>query len=429
MRVQPSTRSDDAAKTAVTKLHARIKRVSGVDLPLQLWDGSQVGPSDAAFRFVLSDDRSLRAALWPPSDLSAGEAYLDGWLDIAGDAVAAMAVGERLFAALPRSWWARVPLALDVLRLPAPPRRRQERRASLTGRLHSPERDRRAIAFHYDLPHSFYASFLDPRLVYSCAYFAPGDDDLERAQLRKLDLVCRKLLLQPGQRLLDIGCGWGSLLIYAAERYGVDATGVTLSQTQAEAGNKMIHERGLGDRARILLRDYRDVEGRFDAVGSIGMAEHVGPDNLVSYGTVTRELLKPGGLFLCHSIVTGDAAHVRQGDEKTFTSAYVFPDGGLVPDWRLLRSLREAGLELVDVEQLQLHYALTLRQWVDNLEANHERAVDAAGERAYRIWRAYMAASSHSFASGSLAVIQVLVRAPGGDEPLPRGREWMLTDQ
>lgn len=428
MQVQPSTRSDDAAKTAVLKLHARVKQLSGVDLPLQLWDGSQVGPADTPFRFVLSDERSLRAALWPPSDLSAGEAYLDGWIDISGDAVAAMAVGERLFTALPRSWWGRLALAADVLRLPAPPRRRPHRRAKLTGRMHSPERDRRAIAFHYDLPHSFYTSFLDPRLVYSCAYFAPGDDDLERAQRRKLDLVCRKLRLRSGQRLLDIGCGWGSLLIYAAERYGVDATGVTLSQTQAEAGSKMIHERGLGDRARILLLDYRDVEGRFDAVGSIGMAEHVGPDNLVGYGTVARELLKPGGLFLCHSIVTGDATHVRHGGEKTFTSAYVFPDGGLVPDWRLLRSLREAGLELVDIEQLRPHYALTLRHWVDNLEVNRQQAVEAAGESAYRIWRAYMAASSHSFASGSLAVIQVLTRAPGGGE-LPRGREWMLTDQ
>jgi cyclopropane-fatty-acyl-phospholipid synthase len=429
MQVQPSTRSDDAAKTAAMRLHARIRQLSGVDLPLQLWDGSQVGPSDTTFRFVLNDERSLRAVLWPPSDLRAGEAYLDGWMDIAGDAVAAMAVGERLFAALPRSWRARLSLVLDVLRLPAPPRSQVQRRAALSGRMHSRERDRSAIAFHYDLPQSFYESFLDPRLVYSCAYFAPGDDDLERAQRRKLDLVCRKLRLQPGQRLLDIGCGWGSLLIYAAERYGVDATGVTLSQTQAEAGAKMIHERGLGDRARILLRDYRDVVGRFDAVGSIGMAEHVGPDNLVGYGTVTRELLEPGGLFLCHSIVTGDAAHVRQGGEKTFTSAYVFPDGGLVPDWRLLQSLREAKLELVDVEQLQPHYALTLRRWVDNLEANRDQAVEAAGERSYRIWRAYMAASSHSFASGSLGVIQILVRAPGGSEPLPRGREWMLTDQ
>jgi cyclopropane-fatty-acyl-phospholipid synthase len=330
---------------------------------------------------------------------------------------------------MPRSWLARIALITDVLRLPAPPRRPTERRARLRGRMHSPERDRRAIAFHYDLPHEFYATFLDPRLVYSCAYFAPVDDDLERAQRRKLDLVCRKLRLEPGQRLLDIGCGWGSLLLYAAEHYGVDATGVTLSRTQAEAGARMISERGLGDRVRILLRDYREVDDRFDAVASIGMAEHVGPDNLVDYGSVTRNLLEPGGLFLCHSIVTGNASHVRRGDEKTFTSAYVFPDGGLVPDWRLIRALREAGFELIDVEQLRPHYALTLRHWVDNLEARRARAVEVAGELAYRTWRAYMAASSHSFATGSLAVVQVLVRAPGGDQPLPRGREWMLTDQ
>lgn len=429
MRVETTTRIDNDAKSAVMRLHAHVKDLTGVDLPLQLWDGSQLGPSDAGFRFLLTDRRSLRAALWPPSDLSAGEAYLQGWIDILGDPIKAMAVLERLFAALPRSLWARLSLAADVLRLPCPPRRQTQRRARLTGRMHSPERDRRAIAFHYDLPHSFYECFLDPQLVYSCAYFAPGDDDLERAQRRKLDLVCRKLRLRPGQRLLDIGCGWGSLLMYAAEHYGVDATGVTLSQTQAQAGNSMIDERGLRGSARILMCDYRDIEGQFDAVASIGMAEHVGPDNLVDYGAATRRLMEPGGLFLCHSIVTGDAGHVRHGDEKTFTSAYVFPDGGLVPDWRLVRSLREAGFELVDVEQLRPHYARTLRKWVDNLEANHERAVAVAGESAYRIWRAYMAASSHSFASGSLAVIQVLGRAPGGDEPLPRGREWMLTDQ
>lgn len=428
MRVRTSERSGSAARSRVGAVHRRVRELTGVDLPLVLWDGTRVGPVDAPFRMILREEWSLRAALWPPSDLSAGEAYLHGWLDITGDVIAAMEAGDALFARLPRSWRSRLGLAAEILRLPAPPASRATgRRARLPGRMHSLERDRRAVSFHYDRPQSFYEAFLDDDLVYSCAYFAPGDDDLGRAQRRKLDLVCRKLRLQPGQRLLDVGCGWGSLLIHAAERYGVDATGVTLSRTQAEAGTRMIAERGLSDRARILLRDYREVDDRFDAVASVGMAEHVGPDNLASYCDTVRRLLRPGGGFLCHSIVTGDAEHVRHGDEPTFVTAYVFPDGGLVPAWRLVRAVQQGGFEVIDLEQLRPHYARTLRQWVANLEANHERAATAASETDYRIWRLYLAASSHSFASGALGVVQVLGRAPGAQEPLPRGRDWMLT--
>ena len=429
MRVH--TRSDRSAQTRsrIVQAHAHIAELTGVDLPLRLWDGEHLGPADAGFVLVLSDERALRALLWPPSDVTAGEAYVYGWIEIDGDAVAAMATGERLAAAFPRSSRARLGLAADVLRLPRPPRHPTDRRAHLRGRLHSLERDRAAIAFHYDLPERFYETFLDERLVYSCAYFAPDDDNLARAQRRKLDLVCRKLRLAPGQRLLDIGCGWGSLLIYAAEHYGVDATGVTLSRTQAEAGARMISERGLAHRARIELRDYREVDGHYDAVASVGMAEHVGPDNLPAYSATARRLLRPGGPFLCHSIVTGDAQHVRRGTEDTFLSAYVFPDGGLVPPWRLILALQQGGFEVVDVEQLRPHYAKTLRLWISNLEAHHDEAIMATSEVDYRIWRAYMGAAAHSFDTGALGVVQVLSRVPGGQQEWPRGRAWMLTEQ
>lgn len=428
MRTDEDRVARSAARDRAVEVHARLRAVTGVDLPMRLWNGERVGPPDAGFELVLADERSLRALLWPPSDVTAGEAYVFGAVDIRGDAIAAMAAGERLAAAAPTAWLPRLRLALDILRLPRPRPVPTSRGADLSGQMHSLERDRAAIAFHYDLPQAFYETFLDRRLVYSCAYFAPDDDDLDRAQLRKLDLVCRKLRLRPGQRLLDIGCGWGSLLIHAARRYGVEAVGVTLSRTQAEAGNAHIAELGLADRARIELRDYREVEGRFDAVASIGMAEHVGPDHLTAFCATARRLLAPGAPFLCHSIVKGGPDEVRQGDEQTFVTRYVFPDGGLVPVWRLTRDMERGGFEIVDVQQLRPHYARTLRHWLDRLERNHDAAAAVASEVDHRIWRVYMAAASHSFATGTLGIVQILGRADGAAPEWPVGRDWMRTD-
>lgn len=416
------------ARRRIIDVHARVRQMTGVDLPLELWDGQRLGPLDAPYVMALRDARSLRALLWPPSDVTAGEAYLYGWVDVRGDMIAAAADGERLARNMPTSLRARMGLVVDILRLPRPTAASRARRARLQGRRHSIERDREAIAFHYDLPQRFYETFLDERLVYSCAYFAE-DDDLDRAQRRKLDLVCRKLRLAPGQRLLDIGCGWGSLLIWAAEHYGVEAVGVTLSETQAEAGRKLIAQRGLADRASIELRDYRDVVDPYDAVASIGMAEHVGPDNLTGFAQHVHGLLPAGGLFLCHSIVTGDADRVRRGGDETFVDKYVFPDGGFAPVWWLVRAMQHGGFHVLDVEQLRPHYATTLRHWVARLERNHDEAVAAASEVDYRIWRSYMAAASHSFATGSLEVVQVLGRIPRPQAPLPPGRDWMLTHE
>jgi cyclopropane-fatty-acyl-phospholipid synthase len=412
----------EAAVGPVQALVHQLEERVGVDIPLRLPDGTELGPADAPFRIVLREWWALRLVLRPPLDLHAGEAYAEGAVDIEGDMEAAMvavaAIGERLPGPVGRTR-----LVVPVLRLPGPPRRRHSRRAQLHGRRHSKSRDRAAIAFHYDLPHEFYRQFLDDGLVYSCAYFADPDEKLETAQARKLDVVCRKLRLEPGQRLLDIGCGWGSMLLHAAEHYGVHGVGVTLSQTQKDAADERIAAAGLADRVEVRLEDYRDVQGEFDAVCSIGMFEHVGPERLAEYFAATHRLTRPGGLFLNHGITLGDP-HLRESSRsKTFSTAYVFPDGGLVPAWRAVKEVEQAGFELLDVEQLRPNYTLTLREWVRRLEANHAAAVAAASETDYRIWRAYMAASAIGFDQGDMGVIQVL-GSKGRQVPL--GRAWML---
>lgn len=416
----------DQAAAVVRSLHAELQQSTGIALPLRLWDGSELGDGSAGFRIVLHHPWSLRGLLRPPTDLSAGETYVEGDVDVEGDMIAALETGETVGRLL-ASPLDKLRVARQLLRLPRPPRRPHTRRARLRGKRHSQERDRAAIAFHYDLPQDFYRTFLDDHLVYSCAYFLHADESLETAQERKLDVICRKLRLQPEQRLLDIGCGWGSLLLHAARHYGVRGVGVTLSRTQAEAGRERIAAAGLADRVEIRLADYRELHERFDAVASVGMFEHVGPDHLPEYFSAAYRLTRPGGLFCNHGIVTGDARRVNTGEGRSFVSTYVFPDGGLVPAWRAVREMQAAGFELLDVEQLRPSYALTLRHWVRRLEAGHEAAVAAASETDYRVWRAYMAGSSVAFAAGRIGVVQLLgVRAVDGRHDVPFGRRWML---
>lgn len=405
---------------ATRAVHAEVAEQTGVALPVRLWDGTELGDPHAGFRLDLTRPWSLRALLLPPGDLAAGEAYLAGDIEIEGDIVAAMAVAARTARRLPGR--AVLRLLPTLLALPAPPHPAPAR-ARLHGRPHSRSRDRAAIAYHYDLPQAFYETFLDADLVYSCAYYADPAESLEVAQRRKLEVVCRKLRLRAGSRLLDIGCGWGSLVLHAARHHGAQALGVTLSRTQAEAARRRVERAGLGHLVEVRLADYREVEGTFDAVASIGMLEHVGPEHLPGYLATVARLTAPGGLTLQHGIVMGDADRVRTGRERTFVSAHVFPDGGLVPAWRLARDVQRAGFELLDVEQLRPSYALTLREWVRRLEAARDRAVAAAGEVRYRTWRAYMGASAYSFEERSLGVVQVL---GGRAATVPLGRDWML---
>ena len=418
----------DPAASTTRAVHALVERAAGEALPVRLWNGEQLGAADASFRVVLHHPWSLRALLVPPSDMAAGEAYVRGAIDVEGGMADALGATTAALSALSLADRARI--ARLLLALPAPPRTDTQRRAHLRGIRHSPARDRAAIQFHYDLPLSFYESFLDPALVYSCAYFATPDEDLATAQRRKLDLICRKLSLRPGERLLDVGCGYGALLIHAATCYGVSGVGVTLSQVQFDESSKRVAEAGVADRVQILQADYRELPGStpvFDKAASVGMFEHVGPARLGEYFATMRRLLRPGGLFCNHGIVT---AHADAGRRRrpTFISTYVFPDGELVPAWRAVREIERGGFELVDAEQLRPHYALTLGHWVANLERNHGAAVAAASEADYRIWRAYMAGSAQAFTRGALGVVQILgarrPTGPGGAAtyPLTRAR-------
>ncbi len=277
---------------------------------------------------------------------------------------------------------------------------------------------------HYDVSNRFYELLLGPSLVYSCAYFASPDDSLETAQERKLELICRKLRLQPGERLLDIGCGWGSLVIHAAAHHGVRALGVTLSEPQAELANRRIEAAGLSDRAEVRVLDYREIEEQpFDKIASVGMYEHVGRSQIDTYVDAVRRLLRPGGLFLNHGITRLHAAPSRG---PTFIGRYVFPDGELHPVNDIIGALEAGGFEIRDVESLREHYALTLRRWVANLAAGRDEAVAEVGSERERVWRLYMLGSAQGFEGGEIGVYQTLAALDGAAHALPLDRADLI---
>jgi cyclopropane-fatty-acyl-phospholipid synthase len=334
-------------------------------------------------------------------------------------------------------------LARQVMALPREPARNGHQgpstaphgrqRAELKGAEHSKERDQEAIAYHYNLGSDFYRLFLDRRMVYSCGYFPTGQQDLDAAQEAKLEHTCRKLRLQPGERLLDIGCGWGGLIMYAAERFGVQALGITLSQPQAELANRRIAEAGLSDRCKALVLDYRDLasQGPFDKIVSVGMVEHVGRKKLPEYFQSAWKGLRPGGLFLNHGITaagkdkgSGSLLDRHLFQRGAFIRKYVFPDGELIPEGDMLGVAERTGFEVRDVESLREHYALTLRHWVRRLEAHREEALRLVDERTYRVWRLYMAGCSHAFTTARLSLHQALLSKPDahGRSELPWNR-------
>ncbi|MBI3745745.1 MAG: class I SAM-dependent methyltransferase [Chloroflexi bacterium] len=386
-----------------------------------------------AARVVIAGPDALARMLWPPSADALGEAYLRGDIEFEGDIWTAVDAGRsfdlrRLGRDLPRL----TRLGLE-LRRGAAPAQSLRRSARLSGRRHSRARDLAAIRFHYDVGNEFYSLWLDRRLTYSCAYFETPDTTLDDAQEAKLDLICRKLRLEPGMRLLDIGCGWGSLVMFAAERYGVEAKGITLSAAQAEWATSEIGRRGLEGQASVAIRDYRDLDGlgSFDAVASVGMFEHVGRERLDQYFGAALGALRPGGLFVNHGIATTATGGglrprwLRFGDGG-FVGRYVFPDGELVTVEDAVGFARRAGFELLDVQSLRPQYALTLKAWVERLEASSEQARELVDEEVYRTWRIYMAASRRGFEDGSLDVAQLLLARPGADGPadLPLRPWW-----
>ncbi len=403
-----------AAQTAVTPPRIRT------------WGGDTWGPIDASATLVLRHPGALRSMLLPLSDLSAGEAYIYDDVDIEGDIISVLDFALSIDDS-PPSPRAAVKLYRLLRQLPKGSAGSRSRRPRLSGARHSLRRDRAAISRHYDTGNEFFRQFLDPALVYSSAVFLSPIDTLEAAQRRKLDLICRKLDLGPGKRFLDVGCGWGALAVHAASEYGATAVGVTLSAGQADYAKILAKEHGVEDRVTIEQRDYREVDGSFEAIASVGMVEHVGADQLAIYFDHLRDLLTPDGVLLNHGIVhAGDQGRQKRSSRKGagFMDTYVFPDGEVERLGVVVDAAEGAGLEVRDVESLRTSYALTLRHWVANLESNHDAAVSAASEEAYRIWRAYMAGAAVAFETGRLSVYQLVLSNPGS--PWVFGRSTLL---
>ena len=392
---------------------------------VRLWDGT-CWPDERPKRatLVLNHPGALRAMLLSGTEMALAEAYLYNDIDIEGDFLAVFDWANQL-AEYTAKWSRKLDMARELMRLPNQMNPRVSRRgpAKLNGKRHSLERDRQAVAYHYNVSNEFYNLFLGQRMVYTCAYFRTPDDTLDQAQEQKLEHICRKLRLKPGQRLLDIGCGWGGLVLYAAEKYGVDATGVTLSMPQVELANQRIAAAGLSERCRVDFRDYREVNEPYDVLVSIGMFEQVGEDQLPVYFKHANHILRPGGVFLNHGI----ARRVVEPtwDPQNFSNAYVFPDGELSPISHTLRVAEDSGFEVRDVESLREHYVQTLARWIRNLENRHTEALAHVDEPTYRVWRAYMSASEYGFRSGRLNVYQSLLFKPAGPGPsgLPLTRE------
>ena len=392
------------------------------DFQIRLWDGTIWGAQrQPRFALVLKHPGAVRAIFLSPSELSVGEAYIYDDFDIEGDIEAGFELAEYILGG-ERSLRETPDLNERLHSLAENDHPRTSLRTfGFWGRLHSRDRDQRAISYHYDLPADFYALWLDQRMVYSCAYFATPEEDLDSAQERKLDYVCRKLRLRRSERLLDIGCGWGGLIMHAAAHYGVQAVGITLSVPQAEVARERLRKAGLGDRCRVEVADYHDIDHvqTYDKIVSLGMFEHVGEALLSDYFRRARDLLRPCGVFLNHGIAAS-ATYRRQG--PSFVDRYVFPDGELVPISTSLRAAESNGFEVRDVESLREHYALTLHQWVRRLETHADEARRITDDRTYRIWRLYMAGAAHGFRSGRLNVYQTLFAKPS------RGRSgWPLT--
>ncbi|ARH91564.1 SAM-dependent methyltransferase [Streptomyces sp. MOE7] len=430
---------------AAGRLTKLAEEVLGTPLPVRIraWDRSESGPPGGPV-LVIRHRRALRRLLFKPGELGLARGWVAGDLDIEGDLYEALdllagllweraattkaprAAALRALARPELRAAARELLALAGAPVPPTPPAEEVRRRR--GPLHTLRRDKEAISHHYDVGNDFYALVLGPSMVYSCAYWESPAASLEDAQRDKLDLICRKLALKEGQRLLDVGCGWGSMVLHAAREYGVRAVGITLSEEQATFARKRIAEAGLADRIEIRVQDYREIKDEpYDAISSIGMAEHVGRARYAEYASALYALLRPGGRLLNHQIARRPVADEETYRVDDFIDRYVFPDGELAPVGRTVAQLEEAGFEVRDVEGIREHYALTLRQWVANLEKHWDEAARLTSPGRARVWRLYMAASALSFERNRIGVNQVLaVRTPdsGASGVGLRERSW-----
>jgi cyclopropane-fatty-acyl-phospholipid synthase len=420
------TRDDVTAERSLSILRTLFGSGFARNFAIELWDGTRVEALETPrFTLKINAPFALRAAFAPPLDLSPGRAFVEKWIDIDGDIEESIDLMEGVIASFPRLL---VPkMIAQLLKLPKPPA--SDDGAQLRGKRHTKQRDAEAIGFHYDQPIAFYKSFLDSRMVYSCGYWDDGVSTLDEAQVAKIDHILRKVRLRPGERLLDIGCGWGALVIRAAQQFGAHALGVTLSRRQHEEAQRRIAEAGVADTVRVELRDYRDLRGEtFDKIVSVGMVEHVGRERLRTYFRTAYDALRDGGLFLNHGI-TQQSRDGKGYRGSGFIDRYVFPDGDLVSIDTMLRGAESVGFEVRDVENLREHYARTLRAWYTNLETQRDEVIAATDERTYRIWKIYMAGSARNFWKGQMGLIQTLLAKTerGGPANIPATRRDLYT--
>ena len=428
-----ASHGDTAAKT----IHGVLQRMLGAPLPVRIIDWHDNEHGDPAWPSVrLRERRALTRIVHAPGEIGLARAFVTGELDTEGDvfgvldlvlplvrdADPASAVSKRELFGIARRLGVLAPE-------PPPPATELPRPRSVA---HSIHRDRQSVSHHYDVGNAFYRLFLGPSMTYSCGYWRTRDIGLDAAQRDKAELVCRKLGLRPGMRMLDVGSGWGTLLIHAALHHGVTGVGVTLSTEQRAWAERAAAEAGVGDRVEFRLQDYRHIDdGPFDAISSIGMAEHVGGRNLPTYADALHALLRPGGRLLNHAIASTFPVAQQSSlrDRRSFIDRYVFPDGELVTMATMNAVLERAGFEVRDVESLREHYALTLRAWVHNLRASWDHAVELVGEERARVWWLYMAGSAVAFENGSISIFQTLaVKQEQGSAGVPLTRGELVGD-
>jgi cyclopropane-fatty-acyl-phospholipid synthase len=423
--------------TVAVSVAPMLDRIFGGPPPVRLdfWDGSTLGGGDGSGRLIIRSPDALRRVMWAPGELGFARAYVAGDLDVEGpigDVLRAfesvLPRGDHVSVVELRAGLAVAPTAMRAIRAlgafgkPPPP---PPEEIVPHGRRHSISRDKKVVSHHYDVGNEFYALVLGPSMTYSCARFVDEQTTLEEAQAAKHESICRKLGLpdQERPRLLDVGCGWGEMAIHAARQHGAHVVGVTVSHEQAAEARRRVEAAGVADLVEIRLQDYREVtDGPFDAISSIGMAEHVGLAKMDDYFGILHRVLRPGGRMLNHAISSAGGSRLRR---RGFVYRYVFPDGELLDVADTVRSMERAGFEVRDVESLREHYAETLRHWVANLERDWERAVQLVGDRRARVWRLYMAGSVNRFEDNQIGVHQVLGVVPGanGASHMPRTRQ------
>lgn len=395
------------AETTAIALDSIFKSYDGPPFAIRFRDGSRwlTSNGEPRFELCLRTEEAWQALSSSPDDVSLGTRYVDGDIDVEGDLYLALRAAPQIEKAIHDS-------------LPAPVAALREYTAGVSdhlarfahlGTLHSHKRDASAIAQHYDKPPAFYELFLGPSMVYSCAFFRSWEQSLDQAQCNKMELICRKLSLEPGQRFLDIGCGWGSLVLHAFQQHGAKARGVSLSRQQVEYAQRRMENAGCSANCEVTFTDFRDLQAdkpRFDKIASVGMCEHVGLKNIAAYFREAYQLLEPGGLFLNHGITRNATAPEKN---RSFIDKYVFPDGELLTLSQMVHAAEQAGFEVRDVEDLREHYEETLHRWVEGLNQHQDEAVALTDVRTFRIWRLYMAGSAEAFRRGDIAIHQLLL--------------------